>query len=42
MRIKENESVRVDFAHRKNAAISSTNTPYSNTAKYLGMDLDIR
>jgi hypothetical protein len=35
-----------DFAYRKNVqisvAINNTNIPYSNTAKYLGMNLDIR
>jgi hypothetical protein len=38
--------VHTDFAYRKNiqipVAISNTNIPYSNTAKYLGMNRDIR
>jgi hypothetical protein len=46
MRINENKSVHIDFAHRKNVqipvAIHNTNIPYSNTAKYLRMNLDIR
>jgi hypothetical protein len=46
MRINENRSVHIDFAYRKNVqipvAINNTNIPYSNTAKYLGMNLDIR
>jgi hypothetical protein len=46
MRINENKSVHIDFAYRKNVqisvAINYTNIPYSNTAKYLGMNLDIR
>jgi hypothetical protein len=46
MRINENKSVHIDFAYRKNVqilvAINNTNIPYSNTAKYLGMNLDIR
>jgi hypothetical protein len=46
MRINENMSIHIDFAYRKNVqipvAISNTNIPYSNTAKYLGMNLDIR
>jgi hypothetical protein len=44
--INENKSVHIDFAYRKNVqipvAINNTNIPYSNTAKYLGMNLDIR
>jgi hypothetical protein len=46
MRINENKSVHIDFAYRKNVqipvAINNTNISYSNPAKYLGMDLDIR
>jgi hypothetical protein len=46
MQINENKSVHIDFAYRKNVqipvAINNTNIPYSNTAKYLGMNLDIR
>jgi hypothetical protein len=46
MRINENKSVHIDFAYRKNVqiliAINNTNIPYSNTAKYLAMNLDIR
>jgi hypothetical protein len=46
MRINENKSVHIDFAYRKNVqipvAINNTNIPYSNTVKYLGMNLDIR
>jgi hypothetical protein len=46
MRINENKSVHIDFACRKNVripvAINNTKIPYSNTAKYLGMNLDIR
>jgi hypothetical protein len=46
MRISENKSVHIDFAYRKNVqilvSINNTNITYSNTAKYLGMNLDIR
>jgi hypothetical protein len=46
MRINENKSLHIDFTYRKNVqipvAINSTNIPYSNTAKCLGMNLDIR
>jgi hypothetical protein len=39
-------SVHIDFAYRKNVqipvAINNTNIPYSKTAKYMGMNLDIR
>jgi hypothetical protein len=45
MLINENKSVHIDFAYRKNVqipvAINSTSTSTSNTAKYLGMNLDI-
>jgi hypothetical protein len=45
MRINENKSVHIDFAYRKNVQIPVTinnmNIPYSNTAKYPGMNLDI-
>jgi hypothetical protein len=46
MWIIDNKSVHIDFAYRKNVqlpvAINNTNIPYSNTAKYLEMNLDIR
>jgi hypothetical protein len=46
MRINENKSVHIDFDYRKNlqipVAINNTNIPYRNTAKYLGINLDIR
>jgi hypothetical protein len=45
MWINENKSVHIDFTYRKNVqipvAINNTNIPYSNTAKYLEMNLDI-
>jgi hypothetical protein len=46
MRINENKSVHIDFAYKKNVQIpvpiNKTNIPCSNSANYLGMNLDIQ
>jgi hypothetical protein len=46
LQINENKSVHIDFVYRKNiqipVAINNINIPYSNTVKYLRMNLDIK